>query len=242
VPRRARIGVFAALFNPQPMENQLRFEPRVAAVMERLHAASDAQNPELVAYFVRRAQAGELDWKGLDADAHRFMADKLVAFDRDKAQFCYQLCRALRARRVVEIGTSYGVSTLYLASAVRANGGGGVIGTEYEASKAAMARAHFEEAGLSDVIELREGDLRQTLKTLEGHIDFVLMDIWTEMARPAIELVGPHLRPGAVVIADNVTQFAEAYEDYFEYVRAPANRFTTMTLPFENGLGMSVRF
>lgn len=196
---------------------------------------------ELGAYFGRRAQAGDLDWKGLDADAHRFMADKLVAFDRDKALFCHLTCRALRARRVVEIGTSYGVSTLYLAAAVRANGGGLVIGTEYEPSKAQAARAHFEEAGLADLVDLRVGDLRETLKTLEGSIDFVLMDIWTEMARPAIELVGPHLRSGAVVIADNVTQFADAYADYFDYVRADANRFATMTLPFEGGLEMSVR-
>jgi predicted O-methyltransferase YrrM len=209
--------------------------------MNRLHSASDSQGPELQAYFIRRAQAGELDWKGLDADADRFMADKLVAFDRDKAQFCYQLCRALQAKRVVEIGTSYGVSTLYLASAIRANGGGIVIGTEYESAKVATARQHFAEAGLTELIDLREGDLRQTLRSLEGPVDFVLMDIWTEMARPAIELVGPHLRPGAIVIADNVTQFADAYADYFEYIRAPANRFTTMTLPFEGGLEMSVR-
>jgi predicted O-methyltransferase YrrM len=216
------------------------FEPRVAALMDRLHAASDAQRPELSAYFSGRAQAGDLDWKELDADAHRFMADKLVAFDRDKGLFCYQLCRALLARRVVEIGTSYGVSTLYLAAAVRATRGV-VIGTEYEPAKAARARAHFEEAGLAELVDLRVGDLRETLRTLEGPLDFVLMDIWTEMARPAIELVGPHLRPGAVVIADNVTQFADAYTDYFEYVHAPRNAFTTMTLPFEGGLEMSVR-
>src|SRR5215471_7703636 len=121
------------------MQARMPFEPRVAAVMERLHSTSDAQTPELYAYFGRRAQAGELDWKGLDADAHRFMADKLVAFDRDKSLFCHQLCRALRAACVVEIGTSHGLSTLYLAAAVRANGGGVVIGTEYEPAKAAAA-------------------------------------------------------------------------------------------------------
>jgi len=217
------------------------FEPRLQAILDRLHATSEAQMPEMGAYFGRRAQAGELDWKGLDADAHRFMADKLVALERDKALFCHQMCRALRARRVVEIGTSYGVSTLYLAAAVRANGGGLVIGTEYEPAKAAAAQAHFEEAGLADLVDLRVGDLRETLKTVEGPIDFVLMDIWTEMARMAIEMVGSHLRTGAVVIADNVSQFAEAYTDYFDYIRKTPGCFTTMTLPFEGGLEMSVR-
>jgi predicted O-methyltransferase YrrM len=70
------------------------------------------------------------------------------------------------------------------------------------------------------VIELRQGDPRETLKTVEGPIDFVLMDIWTEMARPVIELVAPHLRPGAIVIADNTAQFTEAYGD-FESLSTP---------------------
>jgi predicted O-methyltransferase YrrM len=216
-------------------------DAKVRALLDRLHAQSDAQGADIGAYFSRRGQAGDLDWKGLDADAHRFMADKLVAFDRDKAEYCYLLCRALGAKRVVEIGTSYGVSTLYLASAVKANGAGVVIATEYEPAKAKAARANFAAAGLADMIDLREGDLRETLKRLDGPIDFVLMDIWTEMARPAIELVGPHMRSGAIVIADNVSQFPEAYEDYFAYIDDPANKFSTLTVPFEGGLGMSVR-
>jgi predicted O-methyltransferase YrrM len=223
------------------MPTNIALDPRVAALLDRLHAQSDAQGPVIGEYFGRRAEAGELDWKSLDRDAHRFMADKLVAFDRDKSQFCYQLCRALNANRVVEAGTSYGVSTLYLASAVRANGGGVVIGTEYEPEKAKIARANFAEAGLSDVIDLREGDLRETLKRIEGPVDFLLMDIWTEMARPALDLVGPHLRVGAVIVADNVRQFPEAYRDYFDYLESPANKFTSLTLPFEGGLEMTVR-
>ena len=96
-------------------------DARVEAVLDRLHAQSSAQDESLGQYFAKRAEEGTLDWKGLDADAHRFMSDKLVALDRDKAALCYQLCRALRARRVVEVGTSFGVSTLYLAAAVRDN-------------------------------------------------------------------------------------------------------------------------
>jgi predicted O-methyltransferase YrrM len=142
---------------------------------------------------------------------------------------------------VVEVGTSFGVSTLYLADAVRANGGGVVIGTEHEPAKAAAARANFAEAGLSDLIDLREGDLRETLKAIEGPVDFVLVDIWVEMARPALELICPHLRPGAVVVADNTTQVRHAYGRFFEFVNDPANRLTGMTLPFEGGLEFIVK-
>src|SRR5262252_5076789 len=194
-------------------------DARVEALLDRLHARSSAQDAALQQYFAKRAEEGTLDWNGLDAQAHQFMSDKLVALDRDKAELCYQLCRALRAKRVVEIGTSYGVSTLYLASAVRDNvrddgGTGLVIATEYEPAKAAAAREHFGEAGLTQWIDLREGDLRETLEDVEGPIDFVLMDIWTEVARPALERVAPALRAGAIVLADNTTAFRQGYDDY----------------------------
>ena len=138
------------------------------------------------------------------------------------------------------------MSTLYLAAAIRdnvhANGGSGVvIGTEYEPSKVIAARAHFEKANLSHFIDLREGDLRDTLKEIEGPIDFLLVDIWIDMARPALELVVPHLRTGAIVICDNTEQFRSEYADYFAFLNDAANSFRTMTLPFKGGLELSIR-
>jgi predicted O-methyltransferase YrrM len=211
------------------------------AQIDALQAQSIGQETETYRYFGERAKKGDLSWDGLDDDANRFMADKMVALEPIKAEFCHMLCRALGARRVVEVGTSYGVSTLYLADAVRANGGGVVIATEYEPAKAAKARENFAAAGLTAFIDLREGDLRETLKVIEGPVDFVLMDIWTEMARPAIELIGPHLRTGAAVVADNTSGFRHAYRHFFDYVADPANGLRSMTLPFEGGLEMVVK-
>ena len=216
-------------------------DPPLEALLQRLQADSLAQEAETSAWFRRRGEAGELNWDGFDDKSHRFMADKFVALPHDKAEFCYSLCRSLDARRVVEVGTSFGVSTLYLAAAVRDNGGGLVIGTEHEAQKAKAARATFDAAGLSTFIDLREGALRQTLKSLEGPIDFVLVDIWVEMARPALELIAPHLRRGAIVCADNTASVRTPYRYYFEFVNDPANGFITMTLPFEGGLEMTVK-
>lgn len=116
-----------------------------------------------------------------------------------------------------------------------------MIGTEYEAEKAKTARSHFAEAGLADHIDLREGDLRETLVDIQGPVDFMLIDIWTPIARLALSLVAPHLREGAVVICDNTLQFREAYSEYFDFVHDPRNRFRTMTLPFEGGLEFTVR-
>ena len=221
-------------------------DPRLEALLDRLHGQSSAQNEALTNFFVQRMRDGDLDWRNFDEKTDRFMRDKFVALDRDKAELCYALCRALRAKRVVEAGTSFGVSTLYLAAAVRDNvrddgGSGVVIGTEYEPEKAKVARAHFAEAGLASFIELREGDLRETLRSVDGPIDFMLIDIWTPMSRPALELVSKHLRHGAIVMCDNTTQFREPYADYFAFVNDPKNELRTLTLPFEGGFELTVR-
>ena len=215
-------------------------DPDLERLLSALHARSDAQVAAMRRFEAERASAGQ----PTTADQIKaFRSDKLVALDRDKAELCYQLCRAGDARRIVEIGTSYGVSTLYLAAAVRDNvgaagGAGVVIGTEYEPDKAAAARTHFEAAGLSRFIDLREGDLRETLKQIDGPVDFMLVDVWIAMARPALELVTPHLKPGAIVVCDNTDEHRSAYADYFAFL---ADGFRTMTLPFAGGLELSVR-
>ncbi len=222
-------------------------DPKLEALLDRLHSQSDGQTEATNAYFAKRAKEGTLDSDNLfDEDTHRFFSDKLVALDRDKAEFCYQLCRSLRAERVVEAGTSFGISTLYLAAAVRDNAtaagveNGVVIGTEYEPKKAEAARGNFREAGLTDWIELREGDLRETLRDVGGPVDFMLVDIW-EVALPALERVSPSLRTGAIVVCDNTTAHADAYRDYFAFIHDPQNRLRSVTLPFDGGFELTVR-
>ncbi len=218
-------------------------DSKLEALLNRLHAQSDTQIDETNAHFERREQEVAIDQENFyDDDMYRFLSDKMVALDRDKAEFCYLLCRSLRATRVVEAGTSFGVSTLYLAAAVRDNlvENGVVIGTECEPKKVEIAQANFKEAGLSEFIELREGDLRQTLQDVGGPVDFMLVDIW-EVALPALELVSSSLRPGAIVACDNTTVDAAEYVDYFEFVNVPRNRFRTMTVPFEGGFELTVR-
>ena len=228
------------------MDKQLTFGSPIDGLLDRLYEQSFKQIEEMTAYFTARAKEGSLDWNRFDPQTDQFLSDKLVALDRNKAEFCYQVCRSLRAARIIEAGTSFGVSTIFLALAVqdniRAGGGDGVvIATEYEPKKAAAARANFAEAGLTNFIDLREGDLRQTLADVAGPIDFMLVDIWTPMAHPVLELVAPRLRDGAVVICDNTEQFRDAYRDYFSFVNDRRNRLRTMTLPFEGGLEFTVR-
>ena len=88
-------------------------DPKLETLLDRLHTQSDAQVDETNAAFAQREEEVAIDHENFyDVDMQRFLSDKMVALDRDKALFCYLLCRALRAARVVEAGTSFGVSTL----------------------------------------------------------------------------------------------------------------------------------
>jgi predicted O-methyltransferase YrrM len=224
-------------------------DPKLEKLLDALHAQSQGESGAIDAYFARRIKEGTLSWDGMDAETTTFFSDKMVALEKDKAEFCYALCRALGARRVVECGTSFGVSTLYLAAAVRDNlassseavGKPKVIATEWEAEKAAVARRNFEAAGLSQFIDLRQGDLKDTLKIIEGPVDFVLLDIWSEAVMPAMVNIAPHLRQGAVIIADNTESARRGYEAYFTFIADSKNRLRTLTLPFSGGLEMTVR-
>jgi predicted O-methyltransferase YrrM len=207
-------------------------DARLQAVLDRLHAEADAQRADTS--VARPSQD--------DPEARKaFLSGRFVALERDKAEFCYLVCRALGARHVIEAGTSFGVSTIYLAAAVRENGGGSVIATEYEPAKAAIARKNFAEAGVAHFIDLREGDLRDTLRVVEVPIDFALIDIWASVALPALELIAPRLRPGALVACDNVAAHPEAYADYLSAASDPAQGFVSITVPYDGGLHLSLR-
>ncbi len=215
-------------------------DPKINAVLERLHAQARGQFPRLVAHYGLSALTS-LTGRPRSSDADvAFHRDKLIPIDPGQGWLIYLLCRSLKARRVVEFGTSYGVSTLYLAAAVRDEGGGEVIGTELEPTKVAKARAHFEEAGVSDLVDLREGDALQTLADC-GPVDFLLVDGWPRLARQIIELMAPKLRPGAMVVCDNVGHFPKEFADYLSFVRDSANGFVSSLLPLRSGTELSVR-
>lgn len=222
------------------MSNTLR-HPKLKTLLAELHARSEEQEFQTAEYFRNRPQEGRAVYPQMDVGDHTHFADKLVALERDKAEYCYVLCRALGVQRIVEVGTSFGVSTLYLAAAVRDNGGGLVIGTENEPQKVAAARSNFAAAGLADLIELREGDVRETLKDVAAPIDFVLFDIWADAVRPALDLLLPRLRRGSVVCADNTAARPVGYKALFEVLDDPSKGFHTITLPFKGGFEMSVK-
>jgi predicted O-methyltransferase YrrM len=208
---------------------------RVRATLERLHreARGDrwrfvAKAPAIAASYLR------------GGDFRPFLTDAFIAVSPEQGRFLYLVARTLNARRIVEFGTSFGVSTIYLAAAARDNGGGRVIGSELEPTKLARARAHLAEAGLAEHADVRGGDARETLADVEGPVDLVLLDGWKDLYLPILHLLTPKLRPGAVVMADNIFTFRKALAPYVDYVQSGRNGFQSTTLRISDGFEYSV--
>ncbi|WFE62918.1 class I SAM-dependent methyltransferase [Micromonospora sp. WMMD714] len=149
----------------------------------------------------------------------------------------YALVRAARPQTVVEFGTSYGISTLYLAAAVRDNGVGHVTTTELSATKVKAARATIEAAGLSDLVTVLEGDALTTLGTVGGPIGLALLDGWKELCLPVLRRIEDRLAPGALVVGDDST--FDSMSDYVAYVRDPDNGYVSVDFPVEDGMELS---
>lgn len=220
--------------------NSLISDERLRAILDRLHEASDGQAGALTAYYDAGADR-PTGFEPTDDPGRVFWRDKYVALDRDKAEFVYALCRAVAATTIVEAGTSFGVSTLYLAAAVSDNGGGLVTTCDIEPSKVRVASDHIEEAGLGPQVEFLVGDVRETLVDVTGPVDVLLLDIWAPIAANVAASIGPQLRPGGIVIADNTVARRALYTDLLSYLDDPANGMTRQTLPFDGGLELAVK-
>ena len=215
--------------------------PRVRATLARLHALADSGESALklrLAPFMPRLLMGKtLPWETLE---HRFDED-FISIGREDGVHAYLLARALNARHIVEFGTSFGVSTIYLACAVRENGGGRVIGTERVIAKAQRAREHLEEAGVAEWAEVRGGDAPGSLADLPESIDMLFNDGFPQYALPVLQTVAPKMRTGAVVLSGNAAIFAADHREYLEWVRDPANGFLSTRLALGEGVEFSIR-
>ena len=211
--------------------------PQVQKVLERLHTLADTRD-DSIGEHVR----SESTWHSATVvERATLLKDVLMPVSRDAGRFLYGVARSIAAKRIVEFGSSFGISTIYFAAALRDNGGGRVIGSELEASKVAKANEHLAEAGLGDYVEIRAGDARQTLKDTGGAIDLLFLDGWKELYLELLHLTSASLRPGAVVLADDTDLFPEHLASYLEFVRNPKNGFVSVYLPLGDGIEYSVK-
>ena len=211
--------------------------PHVQTVLDRLHDLADERD-ETIGQRVRSDPA----WMTASSQQKATMLQEaLLPVSRDAGRFLYVTARSISAKRIVEFGTSFGISTIYFAAALRDSGGGLVIGSELDEGKVAKANQHLADAGLSEYAQIRPGDALQTLRDTGGTIDVLFLDGWKELYLDVLDLVWPNLRPGSVVLADDVTLFPDQLAPYLEYVRDPAHGLVSVLVPIGDGIEYSVK-
>ena len=205
----------------------------LASVLKGLFAEAEASMPAMRQRMaatppeeLRARMAAKTEY----VELYTRLKDFPLAVSRETGALLYLLARSIQARSIVEFGTSFGVSTLHLAAALKDNGGGRLITTEFEPSKAIRARENLAAGGLADLVEIREGDALDTLASdLPDTIDLLLLDGAKSLYMDVLGLVENRLRRGAVIIADN----ADHCPEYLEHVGDPSHGYLSMAFTEE---------
>ena len=208
----------------------------IAPLLDRLFKQADAAASPALAALSRDERERLMHSKTEYLELYGRLKDLWLPVSRETGRLLYMLARSGNARTIVEFGTSFGISTLHMAAALRDNGGGRLITCEFEASKIARAREHLREGGVIDLVEIREGDALKTLSVdLPDAIDLLLLDGAKALYPDVLSLVESRLRPGALIVADN----ADFSPEYLERVRAAGSGY--ISTPFAEDVELSMR-
>jgi predicted O-methyltransferase YrrM len=209
-------------------------DARVASALDRMYSESTEQ-------FARLRDNSDVFQRIANATAQEradALSDFYLPVTPEAGRLLYTLVRASRPATVVEFGMSLGISAIHLASAVRDNGSGRVVTTELSAAKVAAAKQTFAATGLDDLITVLDGDALSTLTTIDGPVQFVLLDGWKELYLPVTKLLEPKLSPGALIVADNTSM--DDTKPYLEHVRDPGNGYISVNFPVREGDSMEI--
>jgi predicted O-methyltransferase YrrM len=214
-------------------------QSQVQEVLFRLYAEAQVNDSRVQAeeQALLAAAGGIIDDQTLQSINDR----TFMAVAPEVGRLIYLLVRSRRPALVVEFGTSFGVSAIHIASGIRDNCFGHLITTEQSAAKAPRAAVHLEQAGLSDLVEIRQGDAFQTLAGVR-EIDLLLLDGWKPLYLPLLKQLELALSPDCLIIADDVISLAAKVAPYLAYVRNPTNGYVSCEIPLDDGLELSIRW
>ncbi len=200
-------------------------DDKVSAVLAVYHARIGKER-------LLRQQLSDQQWRAEMRD------NALLAVGPESGQLINILARSLPAPHILELGTSFGYSGIWLAEAARASGGR-VTTVELDRRKSDHARNMATQAGLAEHIDFRVGDALDVIASLPRGIDFVLVDLWKDLYTPCLEAFHPKLNPGAIVVADNMLRpGGEDVRRYGRAIRAMPG-MTSVLLPVGTGLEVS---
>jgi predicted O-methyltransferase YrrM len=220
--------------------------PQVEAVLARLHRDARGDKwrlaPHVPFYF----------WASLRNRLNRgpgqlpMFRDVYSAVTEERGAILYLIARAIQARRILEFGSSFGISTIYLATAARDSAASSpgpaplVIGSEMEPQKCEAATRNLQAAGLADIAKIIQGDALETLRAVDPPLDLVFLDGRKDLYLPVLKLLKPKLRAGAVVLSDNIDSFKREVSPFIEYVQSGTNGFASSTINISDGIELSV--
>jgi predicted O-methyltransferase YrrM len=165
----------------------------------------------------------------------------LLGVGADTGKFLNILIKSHRPKLIVEVGTSYGYSTVWLAEAVQAVGAK-LVTLELSPDKVAVARQMITKAGLESSVEFVTGDALKNIEAITDRINFALIDLWKELYIPAFDRIYPKLAVGGLVAADNISLpaylVAESGPTYVAHVRSHAG-IESVTVPIGSGVELS---
>jgi predicted O-methyltransferase YrrM len=192
----------------------------------------------LDAYHERMAAESARGWAPGANVGREWVDQVLLAVGPETGELLHILAGALDKPNILELGTSYGYSTIWLGAAAKA-AGGSVTTIELADYKSAYAAEMADKAGLAGHIHFLVGDALALIETLPHGIDLVLLDLWKDMYVPCLDAFFAKLNPGAIIVADNMLRpGGEAVQAYGRAVRAKPG-MTSVLLPVGSGIEIS---
>jgi predicted O-methyltransferase YrrM len=211
----------------------------VSHTLKQLHHQASSRDAMVFARALPAIISGKFTGRSTFEAAEPYLSTAFIPVSEEFGRLMYLMALSRGARSIVEFGSSYGISSIYLAAAVRETGGF-FTGTEKDSAKAQVALENLNAAGLSRWSDIREGDALESLAPLEGPVDFLFLDGWKDLYIPMLKLMEPKLAPGAVIFADNIKSFRKTLKPFVDYISDISNGYETTILDVGSGVSLSV--
>lgn len=212
--------------------------------LNQLHRAAKRDKWRFLSLFLQNLPARITGKKPVRFESHEVKAKAFkniyISISPAEGMLLYTLARSSGAKRIIEFGTSYGISSIYLTAAVLDNGGGKFIGSELEEHKCDFANRMLSEIGFSDIARIIQGDALETFKSVSGTWDLLFLDGWKSVYLDVFKIMENKIRVGGVVLAADIDKFENDTQNFVDYVHESPN-YDVVTMPIGDGFIFAIR-
>lgn len=163
-----------------------------------------------------------------------------LAVSEEDGRFLRVMAATNRSKRALEIGSASGYSAIWIGMGLRETGGR-LVTIEYDAARAREAAENVRRAGLSDIVQVVQGDGFREIPRLPGTFDFVFLDAWKKDYKRFLDLVLPRLDAGGLFLAHNVVNKGKEMPDFLDAIERNPNLLTSIITPSGEGISVSLK-